>query len=102
LQSHYAPHAHVRLDATTIQEGEAVLAFGPNRASGHRAAKRILNLSESADLEEAAANLFGFLSELDASGAEMIAVEPIHSHGLGEAINDRLRRAAAPRTGNGS
>lgn len=57
----------------------------------------IRNLSRSGNLTEAAANLFAMLRELDASGARRIAVMPIPEHGLGEAINDRLRRAAAPR-----
>ncbi|ODT72050.1 MAG: threonylcarbamoyl-AMP synthase [Pelagibacterium sp. SCN 63-23] len=92
LLSHYAPNAHMRLD-TTPQEGEAFLAFGPQAPF----AGMMRNLSESGDLHEAARNLFSMLHELDASGATMIAVSPIPETGLGEAINDRLRRAAAPR-----
>ncbi len=92
LASHYAPRARVRLDATSLNAGEVLLAFGPSLAERPRA---MLNLSASGDLVEAAANLFGHLRQLDADGAETIAVMPIPSHGLGEAINDRLRRAAA-------
>ena len=92
LLSHYAPNAHMRLDAAP-QAGEAWLAFGasPNFAGITR------NLSETGDLHEAARNLFSMLHELDATGAATIAVAPIPETGLGEAINDRLRRAAAPR-----
>ncbi len=74
--------------------GEALLAFG---AGAPPAAGPVLNLSPSGDLMEAAANLFAALRALDATGAETIAVMPIPESGLGEAINDRLRRAAAPR-----
>lgn len=92
LLSHYAPNAHMRLD-TRPQPGEAWLAFGaPARFDGP-----MRNLSESGDLREAARNLFSMLHELDAAGAGTIAVSPIPETGLGEAINDRLRRAAAPR-----
>ena len=87
-----APSAHMRLD-TTPRPGEAWLSFcpteeftGPSR-----------NLSPTADLREAARNLFTMLHELDDTGAKLIAVAPIPETGLGEAINDRLRRAAAPR-----
>ena len=97
LQSHYAPRAAVRLNARELWAGEALLGFGPYRAQGNIKAAAYLNLSESGDLKEAAANLFSSLSALDESGARMIAVEPIPVHGLGEAINDRLKRAAAPR-----
>jgi L-threonylcarbamoyladenylate synthase len=97
LASHYAPRAKVRLDAVRIMPGEALLAFGPRRFCGVENAKSVLNLSPSGDVNEAAANLFDYLSRLDQSGASMIAVEPITMSGLGEAINDRLMRAAAPR-----
>jgi L-threonylcarbamoyladenylate synthase len=93
LQSHYAPRALLRLDADAPRPGEAFLAFGPASA----APVGTLNLSPSADLREAAANLFAHLRALDNSGASAIAVMPIPETGLGEAINDRLRRAAAPR-----
>jgi L-threonylcarbamoyladenylate synthase len=90
LASHYAPDAKIHLNAVAAGPGEVLLAFGP--ATG---ATR--NLSRSGDLEEAAANLFAMLRELDAMNPRAIAVMPIPHHGLGEAINDRLRRAAAPR-----
>ena len=97
LASHYAPGAAVRTGATSVLPGEALLAFGPRRAEGSERAVAILNLSPSGDLSEAAANLFSSLQHLDRSGATTIAVEPIPTSGLGEAINDRLSRAAAPR-----
>ena len=97
LPSHYAPRARVRLNAAEIFRGEAALLFGPAMPRGHDKAKATLNLSESGDLIEAAATLFSHLRALDASGAATIAVSPIPAHGLGEAINDRLRRAAAER-----
>jgi len=89
LQSHYAPHARLRLNATDWRAGEARLGFGAVNAP--------LNLSPKGDVVEAAANLFSMLHQLDASGSSTIAVAPIPDVGLGEAINDRLRRAAAPR-----
>ena len=92
LASHYAPNAQMRLDAEP-RAGEAFLAFGPAPDFGGP----MRNLSESGDLREAARNLFSMLHELDASGAGTIAVAPIPQTGLGEAINDRLARAAAPR-----
>jgi L-threonylcarbamoyladenylate synthase len=95
MQSHYAPRADLRLNVATPLPGEAFLAFGP--ASGVADGAPSLNLSPSGDLREAAANLFAHLRALDASGAAIIAVMPIPKTGLGEAINDRLRRAAAPR-----
>lgn len=94
LASHYAPKTPIRLDARTVEGDEALLAFGPLVPRG---ARSTMNLSASGDLAEAAANLFAMLRALDASGAGRIAVMPIPKHGLGEAINDRLRRAAAPR-----
>ena len=96
LTSHYAPRARLRLDAREVRDGEAVLAFGAAPSGCGRAALR-RNLSERADLEEAAANLFSHLRALDAAGVAVIAVAPIPHEGLGEAINDRLKRAAAPR-----
>ena len=89
LQSHYAPRTQVRLNADNWRPDEARLGFG--------AVDCDLNLSLSADLIEAAANLFGHLHRLDAEGKTMIAVSPIPQTGLGLAINDRLQRAAAPR-----
>lgn len=99
LASHYAPRAAVRLDAREVEDGEALLAFGANLPQGAEGAARVLNLSPRGDLVEAAANLFGHLRALDGAGATRIAVMPIPTEGLGEAINDRLRRAAAPREG---
>lgn len=94
LASHYAPIAGLRLEARDVTDDEALLAFGPDVPQGGCAG---LNLSERGDLTEAAANLFAMLRALDKSGARRIAVMPIPAHGLGEAINDRLQRAAAPR-----
>ena len=97
LASHYAPRAQVRLNAETVEAGEALLAFGPNAIPGVDAATAVLNLSARGDLNEAAAHLFGYLRALDGQGARAIAVMPVPHHGLGEAINDRLRRAAMGR-----
>ena len=97
LASHYAPRAPVHLNAAHVAAGEALLAFGPGPVAGQQDAKLVLNLSSTGDLLEAAANLFDFLHRLDACEATAIAVAPIPRHGLGEAINDRLARAAAPR-----
>jgi L-threonylcarbamoyladenylate synthase len=97
LRSHYAPRAAVRTGATEVRTGEALLAFGERRAAGSENAVVLLNLSAAGDLREAAANLYAHLHALDQSGAYAIAVEPIPETGLGEAINDRLARAAAPR-----
>jgi L-threonylcarbamoyladenylate synthase len=93
LVSHYAPKTPMRLRAETVEPGEALLAFGaPPPGAGH--AKMLRNLSARGDLVEAAANLFAQLRTLDAAGAARIAVMPIPDEGLGEAINDRLARAA--------
>jgi len=97
MSSHYAPGAKVRLNVTEVSPDEVLLAFGPSRARGADSAKAVRNLSPKGDPHEAATNLFSMLRELDATGAPVIAVEPIPAEGLGEAINDRLRRAAAPR-----
>lgn len=96
LASHYAPRSQLRLDAASVAPGEALLAFGPRPPAGATPV-RTLNLSPGADLIEAAANLFSHLRALDAAGASSIAVMPVPHDGLGEAINDRLARAAAPR-----
>ena len=93
LASHYAPRAQLRLEATEAGPGEVLLGFGPGAPAD------AANLSAAGDTVEAAANLYRLLRELDASGAETIAVMPIPDAGLGEAVNDRLRRAAAPRSG---
>lgn len=90
MTSHYAPGATMRLNAIDLREGEILLGFGAVEAT--------LNLSLAGDLTEAAANLFGHLHALDRLNPETIAVSPIPEHGLGRAINDRLKRAAAPRT----
>ena len=94
LPSHYAPRLAVRPNVTTPRPDEAYLAFGPPPAAP---AGAVLNLSPSGDLAEAAANLFAMLQALDRPEFTAIAVAPIPSHGLGRAINDRLRRAAAAR-----
>ncbi|PZP85220.1 MAG: threonylcarbamoyl-AMP synthase [Azospirillum brasilense] len=91
LASHYAPTTPVRLNATDVSVEEALLAFGPSPLTG---AAQMLNLSLNGDLSEAAANLFAQLRALDAGGHAAIAVMPIPADGLGEAINDRLARAA--------
>jgi L-threonylcarbamoyladenylate synthase len=97
LASHYAPRAQLRLDAVSVDAGEALLAFGFEAIPGAERVACALNLSPRGDLIEAAANLFSHLRALDASGAAVIAVMPVPATGLGEAINDRLRRAAARR-----
>jgi L-threonylcarbamoyladenylate synthase len=93
LSSHYAPKTRLRLNTDEPHAGEALLAFGP--APG--VSGITLNLSPRGDLIEAAANLFSHLRTLDASGASGIAVMKVPHEGLGEAINDRLARAAAPK-----
>ena len=97
LASHYAPRTPVRLDAASIEPGEALLAFGPDALPSVDAATTVMNLSARGDLTEAASNLFGYLRALDAKSARAIAVMPVPHHGLGEAINDRLSRAAVGR-----
>ena len=94
LASHYAPLLPLRLQAAAACPGEALLALGPDAAPGFA---ETLWLSRSGDLAEAAANLFAMLRRLDRPPFTGIAVMPIPEHGLGRAINDRLRRAAAPR-----
>ena len=91
LASHYAPSIPVRLNVTHFEEGEALLAFGSPVPEG---AETTLNLSENGNLTEAAANLFGYLRALDNGYHKAIAVMPIPNEGVGEAINDRLKRAA--------
>jgi L-threonylcarbamoyladenylate synthase len=93
LASHYAPHAAVRLNATKAAADEELIGFGSVAGSGILA----LSLSASGDLIEAAANLFAMLHRVDDTGTAKIAIAPVPDNGLGEAINDRLRRAAAPR-----
>lgn len=94
MASHYAPRASLRLNAREVREGEALLAFGPNVPQGTNMTR---NLSAKGDLREAAANFFAMLRALDKSGARVVAIMPIPNEGLGEAVNDRLQRAAAPR-----
>ena len=94
LASHYAPSLPIRLDVIDARPGEALLAYGPDAPPGFA---EMLWLSRSGDLAEAAANLFVMLRRLDQPSFSGIAVMPIPEHGLGRAINDRLRRAAAPR-----
>ncbi|SDG38927.1 L-threonylcarbamoyladenylate synthase [Pelagibacterium luteolum] len=93
LKSHYAPMSPLRLNAAAPNPGEAFLAFGPQPDFNGP----LLNLSPAADLTEAARNLFSYLARLDAEGRAVIAIAPIPDTGLGEAINDRLQRAAVPR-----
>jgi len=93
LVSHYAPRARLRLAATSLRPDEAGLDFGGTFQPGDH----VLDLSAKGDMVEAAANLFSHLRRLDSQGCETIAVAPIPDDGLGEAINDRLRRAAADR-----
>jgi L-threonylcarbamoyladenylate synthase len=91
LQSHYAPKTRLRLNAKDVKANEALLAFG-RPLSGGRVTR---NLSATGDVNEAAANLFAMMRELDAAGADCIAAMAVPETGLGEAINDRLRRAAS-------
>lgn len=97
LASHYAPEAALRLNARQATAGEAVIRFGGKALEGDDKAALVLDLSPSGDLREAAANLFAFLKQADRCGANSIAVAAVPDTGLGEAINDRLARAAAPR-----
>jgi len=97
LASHYAPRAALRLDAADVRPGEALLAFGSQLPPGADTAMAIYQLSEHGDVAEAARNLFAGLRVLDASGAATIAVMALPAGGLGEALADRLGRAAAPR-----
>lgn len=92
LASHYAPRARLRLNAGSVREGEVLLGFGPG------APAKALNLSARGDTVEAAANLYQMMRQLDSHDVAVIAVMPIPDSGLGQAINDRLRRAAAPRS----
>ncbi len=94
LSSHYAPRHRVRLNAEMVAPDEGLLAFGPNPIAG---ATCTFNLSPKGDLREAAAHLFAMLHDLDRRDIAGIAVMPIPSAGLGEAIVDRLKRAAAER-----
>ncbi|MCO6186893.1 L-threonylcarbamoyladenylate synthase [Rhizobium sp. L1K21] len=97
LASHYAPGAAMRLAADRVNAGEALINFGGQAIDNAGEATFSFDLSPSGDLREAAANLFSMMKQADATGAKTIAVAPIPMAGLGEAINDRLMRAAAPR-----
>lgn len=97
LASHYAPQAQIRLGARAVEPWQAALDFNGTLARFAAHARAYADLSPRGDLREAAANLFAFLRDLDASGAPEIAVAPVPGRGLGQAINDRLERAAAPR-----
>jgi len=94
LASHYAPNHSMRLNVTGVTRDEGLLAFGSELPKG---AALVQNLSADGDLQEAAANLFRMMRILDASSVRAIAVMPIPEVGLGIAINDRLKRAAAPK-----
>ena len=96
LASHYAPRTRLKRNIERVEPSEALLAFGPTLPAGAKRSAKMLNLSARGDLIEAAANLFSHLRALDAAGADAIAVMTIPAEGLGEAINDRLARAAAP------
>ncbi|MET3599488.1 L-threonylcarbamoyladenylate synthase [Martelella mangrovi] len=97
MVSHYAPTATVRLDATRVEDGEALVLFGPQTIENAYAARATFQLSETSDLAEAASRLYDTMKLADASGARVIAFAPVPKDGIGEAINDRLSRAAAPR-----
>ncbi|WP_296583672.1 L-threonylcarbamoyladenylate synthase [Xanthobacter sp.] len=97
LASHYAPRAALRLNAGAVAPGEALLTFAGARPPGSAGAAVVLDLSPAGSLTEAAARLYGALRSLDAAGVDAIAVVPLPREGLGEAIADRLARAAAPR-----
>ena len=97
MKSHYAPNASMRLNVDEVMDGEALLHFGDKPIKGQEKAKAMLNLSEKGDLKEAAVHLFDYMQRLDLVGATSIAVAPIPLISLGEAINDRLNRAAAPK-----
>lgn len=98
LQSHYAPNASIRLNAREVFDGEALLRFGDQTIANSENASYMLNLSEGGDTREAAVNLFAYLKILDDYHVDKIAVQPIPMVELGIAINDRLTRAAAPRS----
>ena len=96
LASHYATRARLRLNAREVRQGEALLGFGEPLPRDAELSMLTLNLSRSGNLTEAAANLFAYMRAMDEAGVSAIAVAPIPHTGLGEAINDRLARAAAP------
>lgn len=96
LKSHYAPQTPLHINAVAAARNDCVITFAGKRISGEENALLVLDLSETGDLREAAANLFNHLKIADTSGAGRICVAPIPMTGLGEAINDRLARAATP------
>ncbi len=98
LRSHYAPVAKMTINAEQAGHGDAVITFAGKSLAGQQNASTVLDLSPSGDLREAAANLFAFMVQADAATATQIRVVSIPQTGLGEAINDRLERAAAPRS----
>ena len=98
MASHYAPDAGVRLNIAAVEPGDALITFAGQSPPGADQARLVIDLSPDGDLRQAAAHLFSALRQADQSGARMISVCPIPDHGLGAAINDRLIRAAAPRT----
>ncbi|CAD7056568.1 threonylcarbamoyl-AMP synthase [Pseudorhizobium halotolerans] len=98
LASHYAPGAPVRLNAVAVGPDEALICFGNQEVAGQNEAAALFDLSPAGDLAEAAANLFDYLKKADAIRPRGIAVAAVPNEGLGEAINDRLARAAAPRS----
>nr|WP_272213947.1 Sua5 family C-terminal domain-containing protein [Marinicella sp. W31]MDC2879891.1 Sua5 family C-terminal domain-containing protein [Marinicella sp. W31] len=97
MVSHYAPRAAVRLNAMRVEDGEALVLCGPQTVENAVAAHATFQLSATGDLAEAASRLYATMKQADASGATTIAFAPIPEGGIGEAINDRLSRAAAPR-----
>jgi L-threonylcarbamoyladenylate synthase len=97
LASHYAPHAGVRLNVHRVRQGEVFVNFADQQIAGADEAAAKFELSPTGDLREAAANLFAVMKKADALDAPSIAFAPVPMDGLGEAINDRLMRAAAPR-----
>ncbi len=101
MASHYAPRATIRLDVKEVQANEVLLAFGPNMPANAEQALKTLNLSPQGNVTEAAANLYAHLRALDLVNAFAIAVAPIPHEGLGEAIRDRLQRAAVARPREG-
>lgn len=98
MASHYAPDAPLRMDAQDVKTGEVLIDFGGQNLPGKDKAAAVFDLSPAGELAEAAANLFDLLKRADKISSSGIAVAPIPMDGLGEAINDRLARAAAPRT----
>jgi L-threonylcarbamoyladenylate synthase len=102
LDSHYAPRAILQMNVENPGPNDAVLTFGSSKLVDRATNRPIVNLSTEGDLRQAASRLFAALRELDAHNPEVISVAPISEEGLGEAINDRLRRAAAPRPSSSS